>query len=385
MKKLDWKTLIRICVCIFLLYLAIHFWPAVAEFFGGIFTAATPVIAGLCLAYLLNLIMGFYLKHLFPRAKKEWVKKLGKGLSLVAALLTLFAIVGLVIGLVLPQLVLCIRLLIEKLPGVAQTIMALLEKNGVLSEYVTPILKNFNWQSFQGQAVDVLLGGFTGVVNVVTEVLSGTVTVFLTIIFAVYFQASKDRLLRQSRRVLEHFLPKKAFDVFCYVSGVLNTSFRRYIVGQCTEAVILGLLCGLGMTILQMPYAAMISTFIAFTALIPVAGAYIGAAVGAVMILTVSPLKALFFLIFIIILQQLEGNLIYPRVVGASLGLPGVWVLAAVTIGGSIMGVWGMLLGVPLSAACYTLLRDRLNQPKAEETAEIPKEEATEEAEPGKE
>ena len=142
--------------------------------------------------------------------------------------------------------------------------------------------------------------------------------------------------------------------------GVLNDCFRKYITGQCLEAVILGILCCIGMAIFQFPYAMMIGTLIGFTALIPVAGAYIGAAVGAIMIFTVSPIKALFFLIFIIVLQQLEGNLIYPKVVGSSIGLPALWVLAAVTIGGGLMGVLGMLIGVPIAAALYRLIREDL-------------------------
>ena len=140
--------------------------------------------------------------------------------------------------------------------------------------------------------------------------------------------------------------------------GVINDCFHRYIVGQCTEAVILGVLCMLGMMIIRLPYATMIGALIGFTALIPVAGAYIGAFVGAFMILTVAPVKALIFLVFIVVLQQLEGNLIYPRVVGSSLGLPAIWVLAAVTVGGGVLGVPGMLLGVPLTAAVYRLVRN---------------------------
>ena len=144
--------------------------------------------------------------------------------------------------------------------------------------------------------------------------------------------------------------------------AVLDDSFHKYIVGQCVEAMILGLLCALGMLILRLPYAAMIGALIAFTALIPVAGGWIGAGIGAFMILMVSPVQALAFLIFIVILQQLENNLIYPKVVGSSIGLPGIWVLAAVTIGGGMLGVAGMLLGVPLTAAIYRLVREDVHK-----------------------
>ena len=147
-----------------------------------------------------------------------------------------------------------------------------------------------------------------------------------------------------------------------YGLRIFNESFRGYIVGQCTEAVILGVLCVVGMLIFRFPYAGMIGSLVGFTALIPVAGAYIGAAVGAVMILTQSPLKALLFGVFLVILQQLEGNLIYPRVVGRSIGLPALWVLAAVTVGGSLMGIPGMLLGVPITAALYRLIREDMSR-----------------------
>ena len=154
----------------------------------------------------------------------------------------------------------------------------------------------------------------------------------------------------------------------------LNDCFHSYIVGQCTEAVILGLLCTFGMLIFRLPYATMIGALIAFTALIPIAGAYIGAFVGAFMIIMVSPFKALIFLIFIVILQQIEGNLIYPKVVGSSIGLPGIWVLAAVTVGGGIMGIMGMLLGVPLAACVYRLLREDVNRVSEAEEKEKEKE-----------
>ena len=166
----------------------------------------------------------------------------------------------------------------------------------------------------------------------------------------------------QLHRAMLHFLPGRTCRKIEHVAKVLDHCFHRYIVGQCTEAVILGLLCTLGMSILRLPYATMISALIAFTALIPIAGAYIGAGVGAFLILMVSPIQALTFLIFIVVLQQLEGNLIYPKVVGDSIGLPGIWVLAAVTVGGGVLGIGGMLLGVPLAAAAYQLVQEDIRK-----------------------
>lgn len=196
--------------------------------------------------------------------------------------------------------------------------------------------------------------------NTVLSVFNGVVTAFLALIFSIYILASKERLKRQFDRLLYHALRPRLYGHVIYVLHILHDSFRSYLIGQCTEAVILGGLCTAGMLIFGFPYATMIGAFIAVTALIPVAGTYIGAIVGAFIIFMVSPIKALWFLIFILILQQIEGNLIYPKVVGSSLRLPALWVLAAVTVGGGLFGIAGMLLGVPLAAAGYRILRERI-------------------------
>jgi len=191
------------------------------------------------------------------------------------------------------------------------------------------------------------------------------VTTLLSFIFTLYLLGGRDRLGAQCRRLMRTYLRPGWNERIMHVLSVLNDSFHRYIVGQCTEALILGALCTLGMMLLRLPYATMIGALVAFTALIPVAGAYIGAGVGAFMILTVSPMQALVFLIFLVILQQLEGNIVYPRVVGASIGLPGIWVLTAVTLGGSLLGIGGMLLAVPLGAAAYRLVREDVTKREA--------------------
>ena len=180
-------------------------------------------------------------------------------------------------------------------------------------------------------------------------------------IFSIYLLLGKDRLKGQLMRLIKHYLSEKWYNRLFYLIKVLDDSFHRYIIGQCTEAVVLGVLCTAGMFLLRLPYAPMIGALVGFTALIPVAEAYIGAFVGALMLLTVSSVKSLVFLIYILILQQIEGNLIYPKVVGSSIGLPGIWVLAAVTIGGGIMGVTGMLFGVPVAAAVYKIIKDDIN------------------------
>jgi len=219
------------------------------------------------------------------------------------------------------------------------------------------------------------------VFKTVLSVFSGIVTAVLAIIFAIYLLCSKDKLLSQFDRLLKRYLKPLWHKRITYTLGILNDSFHSFIVGQCIEAVLLGALCTIGMSILRIPYATMIGALIAFTALIPVAGAYIGAGVGAFMIMTVDPMKALIFLIFLLILQQLEGNIIYPKVVGSSIGLPGIWVLTAVTVGGGIFGVAGMLIGVPLAAALYRIIGNDVRKSEGIESVPAEKEEAVQ-AEP---
>lgn len=248
--------------------------------------------------------------------------------------------------------------------------MEWLEKEGILaailSEEAAASLASVNWQEKITQMAQMLAQGVGDVAQIAMGAVSATFSGFakfvIALIFAIYILVGKEKLGVQLIRVTDHYLKPEWNEKIRYVLRVFNECFHKFIVGQCIEAVVLGSLCILGMTILRFPYAMMIGTLIGFTALIPVAGAYIGAGVGAFMILTVSPIQALVFLLFIVILQQLEGNLIYPKVVGSSIGLPGIWVLAAVTIGGGISGIGGMLLGVPTAAALYQLIKNDMNK-----------------------
>ena len=194
--------------------------------------------------------------------------------------------------------------------------------------------------------------------DITTSIVSAVVNVLLALVFSLYLLAQKETLIAQSRRLLRAALPKKAADRLMHLLSLANNAFSSFVSGQVTEAFILGTLCCIGMLILRLPYALPVSVIIATLSLIPIFGAWIGAATGAFLIVFQSPIKALWFLIFLLILQQVEGNLIYPKVVGKSVGLPGLWVLAAVTIGGGAFGVLGMLLGVPVLAVIYTLVQD---------------------------
>ena len=372
--KLTWKTCLKAGVSIFLLYLAIHYWETASRLVTAILGAGLPLVIGGIIGYLVNIVMSNYERHYFPNAKSKILIKSRRLVCLIMALLTLVAIITLICWIILPQLGECFGVIVAGMPAFMAGVVDVVSQWGIFSQETLQALETIDWQSYVGKLVEVLTSGLGGVVDIVittvTSVFSGIITAFVSIIFAIYLLSTKERLANQSKRILRRYLPERFNANIHYVLGILNDCFHRYIVGQCTEAVILGVLCTLGMWILQLPYAAMIGALVAFTALVPIAGAYIGAGVGAFMIMTVDPFEALVFLIFIVVLQQLEGNLIYPRVVGSSMGLPGIWVLAAVTVGGGIMGITGMLIGVPLAAAIYRIVGEDVRKSEALKAAE---------------
>lgn len=363
----EWKTCFRVGVSVFALYLCITYWPSLVSLLGALTHAAMPLLLGCVLAYLVNILINFYEKRCFSRMG---VGVLGRGrrpLCMLAAFLTLVVLAILMTRMVLPELASCVRLLVSQVPGAISDLVVWLKEQNILPEDLLASLGSVDWTSRMEQIVQLLLSGVGSVmdtvVSAVTSAFSGIVTALFALIFSIYLLMGKERLGGQCERVMKRYMSRKVYTGVRHVLSVVNDCFHKYIVGQCTEAVILGILCTAGMLILRIPYATITGAVIASTALIPVAGAYIGAAVGAVMILTVSPVKALVFLVYIVVLQQLEGNLIYPRVVGSSLGLPAIWVLAAVTIGGGIMGILGMFLCVPLAAVLYRLLQEDVRRP----------------------
>ncbi len=285
---------------------------------------------------------------------------------MLLAMLSFVLIISLIVGLVVPELTSCIQLLISDIPPAMEALLSSEVFKELAPEDLYAQLRGIDWKSLMNEMMKFVsngLGSTVGaVVSAVSTVVTNMVTGVLAFIFAIYFLLGKESLCAQCRSVMKTYLPEKIGRKVSYVLGVVNDSFHKYIVGQFTEAIILGALCAVGMLVFQFPYAGMIGALIGFTALIPVAGAYIGGGVGFIMILTVSPVKALLFIVFLVVLQQLEGNLIYPKVVGGSLGLPAIWVLAAVTIGGSLSGIMGMLIGVPIAAAVYRLIRDDMRR-----------------------
>jgi len=360
--KREWSSVFKLGACAFLLYLCILYWADVSHFLAALFHSAVPLVVGCVIAYLMNILASFYERHYFVKSKHSAITKSRRPVCVAAAFITLIVVVIFIVALVLPQLIGCIQLLVADFQALAADLPAQLERFDILSEDLLTALSDINWQEKIGKILQLLTNRLGNTMNTVitgvSTVFSSIITAFMGIVFSIYLLMEKERLRRQFDSLIMRYSKINWQRKIHYVLAVTNNCFRKYIIGQCTEAIILGMLCTLGMLILRLPYAVMIGTVIGFTALIPIAGAYIGAGVGAFMIFMVSPIQAIVFLIFIVVLQQLEGNLIYPKVVGSSIGLPAIWVFVAITIGGGIMGIMGMLLAVPMAAVFYQLLRE---------------------------
>ena len=367
--KLEWKTCWKVGISIFLLYLCIHYWTGFTGFLGTLVGAAAPLLIGCVIAYIVNILMSFYERHYFPKSQKKFWTNTRRPVCMLAAFVSVVLVVFLLLNIVVPELVAAVELLLSQVPGVIKILLGWLESKNIVPEELLAPLANIDWRSKLEQIFSVLTTGVGNIlgtaVNVVSSAFSGIVTALFAVIFSIYLLSGKEKLGSQFDCIMKRFMKEKLYTDTRHVLTVLNDSFHKYLVGQFTEALILGGLCTVGMWIFQFPYATMTGAVIAFTALIPVAGGYIGAAIGAFMIMTVSPIKAILFLIYIVVLQQLEGNIIYPRVVGSSMGLPGIWVLAAVTVGGGVMGIVGMLIGVPLAATAYRLLQQSVRKRNA--------------------
>lgn len=332
-----------------------------------IIDAFEPIYIGFAIAFVLNRPCNFFANHYGRWMKGKW-NKLARPLAVITSYLALLAVVSALLALVIPELVESIESFVSNLAAYANN----------LQVWYDGIVDMFHLDTFAGLDLSALINDafgkvFSGVLNTLTNtlpqlisatgrVISIAVTVVLSLVFSIYMLFSGPKLVKQFRRLTENYLPEKWVKPVQSVVKLTANTFTQYVSGQLVEACILGCLCFVGMCIFRFSYAPLISVIIAVSALIPVAGAYIGAIVSAMLLLMIDPMQAVWFLVFLIILQQLEGNLIYPRVMGTSIGLPGIWVLAAVTVGGKLLDFAGLLIGVPVAAVLYTLLKRDLHR-----------------------
>jgi predicted PurR-regulated permease PerM len=345
------------------LVLVIVYFNQVLKAAKSVYDIVLPLVLGFIIAYVVNILMRFLERHYFPKAEKPWIARTRRPVCLLLSYVLILLILAAVITLVLPKVVDTIKALSAVLPGYWERISQWVDDHKDQWSFVSEWMDKdaLSWDSItdniKSNAPQSLRGILTSSLTVISGLTSGLFDLVVGLAFSAYLLASKERLLAQAEKLQKAFLPPSTAARFNTILAAANESFASFITGQCTEAVILGALCIAGMLIFGFPYATSIGIFVGVTSLIPILGAYLGAAVGVLLIFQADPAKALLFVVFIIVLQQLEGNLIYPRVMGTSLGLPGLWVFAAVVIGGGLGGIVGMLFGVPTAATIYKLVR----------------------------
>lgn len=359
--KFEKKQVYYIVLAFVICYVIKAYWDTGTSLVATVIKASQPFLIGAGIAYIVNIVMSLY-EMIFTRLiKNKYFLKVKRAVSMILAYLTFILLISWLFSIVLPDLIASINSLLKiDTSGIANFIK---EVND--NKVVKDILAYFGTSSdvmttlsdYSQQILNQVLSVLTSILTSVSTIASTLLNVFISLIFSIYVLASKEQLARQFNLLIDSYLGKYAKTVH-YVLDILHQRFHGFFVGQTLEAMILGSLTAGGMLLLHLPYAATIGILVAFTALIPVVGAYIGLTIGFILIATQSVSQAIFFVIYLVVLQQFEGNLIYPRVVGGSIGLPGMWVLMAITIGAALWGILGMLVAVPLAASLYQIIKD---------------------------
>ena len=366
MKKIRGLILFTAVVC-----LAVVKLDVLLEGIFFLLSIVRPFIYGAAIAFVLNIPMKAIEKSLFSKAKNPKVEKVKRPASIFLAFAAVVLVIVFVTVTVVPQVTKTMIELGNKIPKFLADVQIWLEELFASHPQLIALLEEFdpaetNWDSIVDTVIDFLQNGLGSVVSstvtVASTIIGGVVNLFVALVFSFYILSQKEKLGSQFRRILHAYFPQKVYDKVLEVTSLAGRNFSSFITGQCMEAVILGTMFVITMTLFGFPYAVMVGVLIAFTALIPIVGAFIGCFVGAFLIMVDDPVKEIWFLVLFIVLQQIEGNLIYPHVVGNSVGLPSIWVLAAVTIGGSLMGVVGMLIFIPILSTVYALLREDVNE-----------------------
>ncbi|MBC8535278.1 AI-2E family transporter [Feifania hominis] len=338
----------------------------VKGYFDGFLSVLMPVVYGIFVAFVLNIPLRFFETRVFAsleRKSRLW-QKIHRPVCILIVFVLAIALIVALFSFIIPGLSQSVVTFSNNIYVYADTLqkfVADIGENIVIPEEIWEQMTAW-WNDFLSMAVNALKNFLPHLFNFTKSLTSSVVSVFMGIIMGIYMLANKEKLARQSKKLLYAFLQEKTADKILEVGKISNRTFSEFVSGQLTEAFIIAVLCFTGMSILRMPYALLVSAFVGITALIPIFGAFIGAAFGAFIILLVDPMKAIWFLVFIIVLQQVEGNLIYPRVMGSSIGLPGLWVMFAMLCGSALMGFTGILLGIPTFSVFYTLFGRYVNR-----------------------
>lgn len=345
-----------------------------------VFSVISPITLGLCLAFVLNIIMNLFEKKILSfmkRSRSPFVRKLCRPLSLIITFAAGFGVIALVLVIIVPQMVDAVDMVITKLPGYANDFFLWAEKMLSDNNISVETIANWemDWKSMVNKILDFAQKSSATIVDstitFTSSIISGSFDVIMAIIISIYVLIKKERILDICKKAVTAYMPEKARKKIFKIGALSYKAFAQFIKGQGIEACILGTLCFIGMKIFKFPYAGTVGVLVGITALIPIFGAWIGGGLSAFLILMVNPMKALLFIIYLLILQQIENNLIYPRVVGESIGLPGLLVLIAVIIGNSLTGVTGILVSVPLCSILYTLFKEGIDKRLKEKEQEL--------------
>lgn len=356
MKKVDIKDIKKLVIMAIVLIFAFIYISEIWSFVKFVIRIFMPFIIGLAIAFVLNVLMNTIENKWFKKWKAS--TKVKRPISLLVSIALVLGFIVFLLLLIIPNLQNTIELFADSIPAYSRSLQNLLNGWGIDADVINNVREVLD--SLGNSLADYIKDNSNQLISTTLGIASNVVSAFVNVtigfVFAIYFLAQKEKITSQFNKVMDAYLPKKRVNKIKEIAHLSNKVFSSFVSGQCMEAIIIGVLCFFGMVILRLPYASTISVLVGFTALIPVFGAFIGTIFGAFLIFMVSPLQAIIFVMFIIILQQLEGNLIYPKVVGKSVGLPGIWVLVAVSVGASINGVLGMLLSVPICSIIYSIL-----------------------------
>ena len=360
MNNIKKKYIVYIVVATIIVYATVRYFGTVESYILRVTNTLMPFVAGAIMAYIINILMDSYEDLLL---KKFHNKKIIRTVSILLSIFTFVLVIGLLLGLIIPQLVKIMFSIMYTNPSDIKKIIESISKNNIVDKIADIMNVDINNIDISGYVTKLIHSVMSSVGNILIGVISGisgffntVISVFMAVVFAIYILVDKERIAVQGDKLLRAFLPSKR-DTVIDVLSIFNKSFRNYFISQIKEAIILGVLLYIVMLIVRLPYASSISILVGVTALIPVIGAYAGLFIGALMIITKSFSSMIIFIIVHTVVQQFENNIIYPRVVGSSVGLPGMWVIVAVALGGSLFGIFGVFVAVPVAASLYFILK----------------------------
>lgn len=360
MNNIKKKYIVYIVVATIIVYATVRYFGTVESYILRVTNALMPFVAGAIMAYIINILMDSYEDLLL---KKFHNKKIIRTVSILLSIFTFVLVIGLLLGLIIPQLVKIMFSIMYTNPSDIKKIIESISKNNIvdkIADIMNIDIKNIDISGYVTKLIHSVMSSvgniLMGVISGISGIFNTVISVFMAVVFALYILVDKERIAVQGDKLLRAFLPSKRDNVID-VLNIFNKSFRNYFISQVKEAIILGVLLYIVMLIARLPYASSISILVGVTALIPVIGAYAGLFIGALMIITKSFSSMIIFIIVHTIVQQFENNIIYPRVVGSSVGLPGMWVIVAVALGGSLFGIFGVFVAVPVAASLYFILK----------------------------